>query len=207
MRETFAMNLTVLAGGMDPPGLAAATGVEEAVFAARRRLLQAELRSGEPTVESAFAAIQDLEAAKGVIPGDADIEASLTTLREGVLRYLARDYEALLSRPDLDRQLGIVDYARGLHPDDPFLNQLLGAALLRLQRFPEAIPYLERAAAMKPLDVTYQSNLAYAYMQAGRDEEALEILRRLEVMDPENPAIRQVRERVERRLGEKRVRR
>jgi tetratricopeptide (TPR) repeat protein len=192
---------------MDPPGLAAATGVEEAVFAARRRLLQAELRSGEPTVESAFAAIQDLEAAKGVIPGDADIEASLTTLREGVLRYLARDYEALLSRPDLDRQLGIVDYARGLHPDDPFLNQLLGAALLRLQRFPEAIPYLERAAAMKPLDVTYQSNLAYAYMQAGRDEEALEILRRLEVMDPENPAIRQVRERVERRLGEKRVRR
>lgn len=136
-------------------------------------------------------------------PGDADVEAMLGTLHTAMLRAIARDYEELLSRPDVEKVLEIFAYAQRLQPDDSFLNQLLGAALLRLGRWEEALPYLERAAALRPQDVTYLSNLAYAYEQAGRDDEALEVLRRLETLEPDSAAIARVKARVEKRIAEK----
>ena len=92
------------------------------------------------------------------------------------LRRISEDYTKILERHDLERYVEIFYYAEQLHPDDPFLNQLLGATFLRLKRWKDAVPYLEKAAEARPNDVNYQSNLVFAYEQSGRYADALDAL-------------------------------
>ncbi|MGH7899321.1 MAG: hypothetical protein ACREQQ_15300, partial [Candidatus Binatia bacterium] len=201
--DTFPTDLAALIRGLDPARLARRTGVPATVFEARRNLLEAQLARRQPTLEATFEALIELEAARSLTPNDQDVEVAIANMQAELLGMVARDYVRILERPDLERAAEILDYARQLHPDDPFLNQLLGAAFLRLRRWNDAAPYLEVAANARPDDVTYQSNLAFAYEQSGRDEEALEVVRRLEALAPGNPAFAKVRERIERRLAEK----
>src|SRR6185436_2208436 len=98
------------------------------------------------------------------------------TLQLDLLQRVSQEYQTILQSPDLARQVEVLYYAQQLHPEDPFLNQVLGAAFLRLRRFADAVPYLERAASAKPEDVNFQSNLIVAYEQSGRYDEALEAL-------------------------------
>ena len=54
----------------------------------------------------------------------------------------------------------------------------LGAALLALRRYAEAIPALERAAALAPEDPTILANLATVLRESGRPDEAIDAARR-----------------------------
>jgi spermidine synthase len=203
--ETFHGDLALLAAALDPQALAARTGLDPGTFRARRMLLRAMLRSREPTLPSAYGACRELEQARAESPDDPDVEAVLATVQEALVRYLGREYRELLAQPDRSRLLEIAAYARAARPEDPFLNQFLGAVLIGLGRFAEAVPYLERAAAARPDDWNYQSNLVYAYEQSGRLADALRALDRLEGLAPGRPELAAVRRRIEQRLeGERR---
>jgi predicted Zn-dependent protease len=58
-------------------------------------------------------------------------------------------------------------------PDSPELNDLAGAALLNDQRVEEAIPFLTKALAARPNDLSIRASLGHAWLQAGRPALAL----------------------------------
>jgi spermidine synthase len=201
--ETFPLNLALLVRGLDPAGLGRDTGLDASVFEARKRLLGAQLERRTPTLEATFSALVMLEGARQLAAQDQDIQVAIQNLQGDLLAQVSRDYTKILERPDLDRLVEILYYAERLHPDDPFLNQLLGAAFLRLKRWDDAVPYLERAASARPRDVNYQSNLVFAYERSGRYAEALEALARLEALDAHIPGLDDVKRRIEREQAEK----
>ncbi len=201
--ETFPLDLALLAKGMDPGALARRSGLSPEVFAARKQLLEAQLERREPTLEATFAALVKLEGARGLAPRDADVEVALETMQTDLLRRISEDYKAILQRDDLERYVEIFYYAVELHPDDPFLNQLLGATFLRLERWKDAVPYLEKAASARPNDVTYQSNLVFAYEQSGRYADALDALARVRALEPQTPGLDRVQQRIEQEMAGK----
>ncbi|MGH7805813.1 MAG: fused MFS/spermidine synthase, partial [Candidatus Binatia bacterium] len=197
--ETFVPNLAMLAQSMNPEELARATGAPSALFRSRQRLIAAQLGSREPTIESAFAALGELQGARQEWPGDSDVDYATATIEGTIVRYLAQDYASFLSRPDFERFLGPVVGLAEAHADDPFLQQLAGTAYLRFERFGEALPFLERAANARPDDPTFLSNLAFTYDRLGRYDEALVLVRRLRPIIGENRAIEQFEADLERK--------
>jgi tetratricopeptide (TPR) repeat protein len=189
--------------GFDPAALARRTGVDSTVFQARKLLLEAQLERRTPTLEATFEALVKLDGARELASHDQDIQVAIRNLQASLLAQLANGYQQILGRSDLDRLVEILYYAQQLHPDDPFLNQLMGAAFLRLKRWNDAIPYLERAASERPSDVNYQSNLIFAYERSGRYAEALAALERLEAANRQIPGLDGVKRRIERELAEK----
>src|SRR5262249_25494438 len=206
IKETFPLDLAVLAKGVDPAALARRAGLAPGVFEARKQLLEAQLERSKPTVEATFAALVKLEGARGLAPRDRDVEVALETMQTDLLRRISEGYEAILQRDDLERYVEIFYYAVELHPDDPFLNQLLGATSLRLKRWNDAVPYLEKAAGARPNDVNYQSNLVFAYEQSGRYADALDALARLQALEPKMPGLDRVKQRIEQEMAGKRER-
>ncbi|MFY9644204.1 MAG: tetratricopeptide repeat protein, partial [Terriglobales bacterium] len=67
----------------------------------------------------------------------------------------------------------------------------LGAVLIRLGKFPQAIKELEKAVALKPADIAAQTNLALAYEQTGAYKKAVATFAKLEAdsrrKSPSNP--------------------
>ncbi|HSD09968.1 MAG TPA: tetratricopeptide repeat protein [Candidatus Binatia bacterium] len=204
--ETFPRDLALLVKGLDPGALARRAGLAPEVFEARKQLLEAQLERAQPTLEATFAALVKLEGARGLAPRDADVEVALETMQSDLLRRISEGYEAILQGEDLERYVEIFYYAVELHPDDPFLNQLLGATFLRLKRWQDAVPYLERAARARPNDVNYQSNLVFAYEQSGRYADALGALDRLRALEPQMPELDRVKQRIEKEMAGKRER-
>src|SRR5271157_1905396 len=64
----------------------------------------------------------------------------------------------------------------------------LGAVLMRLGKFPQAIKELEKALALKPGDLPAQIDLALAYEQTGADKKAVFLFERIEVEARRKPA-------------------
>lgn len=201
--ETFPLALALLARGLDPAALARRTGLAAGVFEGRKLLLEAQLERREPTLEATFNALVKLEGARGLVPRDQDVQVAIDTLQGQLLRQLSDGYQEILRREDLDRLVEALYYAQQIHPDDPFLNQLLGAAFLRLKRWNDAVPYLEKAIGAKPDEPTYQANLVFAYEQSGRYSEALDTLARLRALAPRMPGLDDVKERIERAMAGK----
>jgi spermidine synthase len=201
--DTFPFDLALLVRGLEPAELARKTGLHAAVFEARKQLLEAQLARRFGTLDATFTAIVKLEGARSEAPRDQDVEIALETARGDLLRGLADDYAQMLSGGNLEEKLEMLHYAVELHPDDPFLNQLLGAAFLRLERWNDAIPYLESAARERPSDVNYQSNLVLAYERSGRLGDALAGIGRLAELDPRMPGLDDVRRRIEREAAER----
>jgi len=201
--DTFPFDLALLVRGLDPAELARRTGLTVDLFAARRDLLEAQLTRRDGGLDATFAAIVKLEGARSRAPRDQDIQVALESSQADLLRMLGEDYAKILAGDDLQQKLELLNYAAELHAEDPFLNQLLGAAFLKLERWNDALPYLERAARERPNDVNYQSNLVLAYERSGRLAEALAGLDRLGELDPRLPGLDAVRRRIEREMAEK----
>jgi tetratricopeptide (TPR) repeat protein len=66
----------------------------------------------------------------------------------------------------------------------------LGLALLEAKRGPEAIPHLQLAVEIGPVEADFHNNLALALEQAGRPAEAATHYERALAMEPENPLFR-----------------
>lgn len=75
-----------------------------------------------------------------------------------------------------------------LAPQIPEGHLALGAVLIRLGKFPQAIQELERALALRPGDASAQSDLAWAYQQTGAHQKALALFEKMEVEAAAKPA-------------------
>jgi protein O-GlcNAc transferase len=75
-----------------------------------------------------------------------------------------------------------------LAPQIPEGHLALGAVLIRLAKFPQAIQELERALTLKPGDVSAQSDLAWAYQQTGAHQKALALFEKIEAEAAAKPA-------------------
>ena len=203
VKETFPLDLALLVKGLDAGVLARRTGLAPGVFQARKQLLEAQLERRENTLDATFAALVKLEGARQLAPHDQDIEVATNTAQADLLDRVSHDYTSILERSDLGNAVEILYYAHQLHPDDPFLNQLLGAAFLKLQRWHDAVPYLEKAAEARPNDVNYQSNLIFAYERSGQYADALGALGRLRELDSSIPGLDRVKDRIEAEMAGK----
>jgi spermidine synthase len=202
VRETFPLDLALLVRGLDADALARRTGLAPALFQARKQLLEAQLERRSDTLDATFAALVKLDGARQLAPRDQDVQVAIATMQAELLDRVSRDYTQILERPDLGTAVEILYYAEQLHPDDPFLNQLLGAAFLKLQRWNDAVPYLEKAAEARPNDANYLSNLIFAYERSGRYADALGALRRLREVEPNMPGLDRVQERIEAEMAQ-----
>ena len=67
-------------------------------------------------------------------------------------------------------------------------HSALGAVQIRLGKFPQAIKELEKALALKPGDLSAQTNLALAYQQTGVNRKAIPLFEKLELEARKKPA-------------------
>ncbi len=80
--------------------------------------------------------------------------------------------------------LSELEQGLSLAPEDFGLNYYTGLALNSLQRYPEALPHLEKAARLEPEDIPNLNEQAWAYFSTGRTGEAIEIYRRILAKHP-----------------------
>jgi tetratricopeptide (TPR) repeat protein len=117
--------------------------------------------------EGLFAeAVAELEAARGLAPEDADVQADLG------MAYL------LAGRPD--DGLGTLEEALAMRPDDGWLRGLYGLALVEARRTEEGAEQLHRAAAERVEDVELQLLCALASAGEGWADEAWNAVARAE---------------------------
>jgi Flp pilus assembly protein TadD len=117
--------------------------------------------------EGLFAeAIGELEAARALAPGDAEVHADLA------IAYL------LAARQD--DGVAALEEALSLRADDAWMRALYGLALLEARRGEEAAEQLHRAAAERVEDVELQLLSALASADQGWDDEAWNALARAE---------------------------
>lgn len=67
-------------------------------------------------------------------------------------------------------------------------HSALGVVLMRLGKLPQAIKELETALALKPSDVSAETNLALAYQQAGANKKAVDLFKNVEAAAQRQPA-------------------
>jgi tetratricopeptide (TPR) repeat protein len=136
-------------------------------------------------LERSFQALREVDQASQLAPNDGDIAyyKQITTLE--FLDLLNARYTELLNSSSPQTLLPKAGLAAQLQPQNHFVQELLGVTLLKLKKYDEAVAPLEAAASLKPDDVTYLSNLAFAYDQVGRSTDALSVLRQAKTLKPE----------------------
>jgi tetratricopeptide (TPR) repeat protein len=72
-----------------------------------------------------------------------------------------------------------------LDPENPALLNDLGWLSYKMNRYPEAVAALEKAATLDPKNPMIATNLGLAYQKAGRGEEAIARLERALAINPE----------------------
>src|SRR3712207_6453585 len=96
------------------------------------------------------------------------LQIALEHHRAGRLRQAGEGYRALLDR----------------NPDDADAAHWLGVLAVQVGRPGDAIPLLERAAALRADDAAHQHNLGQAYLACGRSKDAAAALRQAAELQP-----------------------
>lgn len=106
-------------------------------------------------------------------------------------RGLAHDSLArfLIRQKRYDEGIAELESATTLLPDDPRTQYFYGVALNSLGRFPEALPYLEKAHRLAPRELEYLTGLATICRDAGKTDLALKYAREALRLDPGNPSL------------------
>lgn len=112
-----------------------------------------------------------------------------------VLNYLG--YSMVEKRIDLTEALEMIQTAVDKSPDSGYIIDSLGWAKFRLGRYDEAVPHLERAAELMPVDPIVNDHLGDAYWAVGRKREAEFQWRRALSFDPEPKEINRIRRKLE----------
>jgi serine/threonine protein kinase/tetratricopeptide (TPR) repeat protein len=85
----------------------------------------------------------------------------------------------------LDEAVREIKRAQELDPLSPTNNSALGLILGLARQFRGCLDYCYKAAELAPNEVTFQENLAYAYLLNGRFEEAIEHYQRVVILNPD----------------------
>jgi tetratricopeptide (TPR) repeat protein len=105
--------------------------------------------------------------------------------RESLARFLIR-----MQR--YDEGVDELKTAAGLLPDSAETQYFYGVALNSLGRFPEALPYLEKARELAPRHLEYLIGLATVCRDAGKGDLALRYAREALALEPDNPQLQQL---------------
>lgn len=112
-----------------------------------------------------------------------------------VLNYLG--YSLIEQRTNLDEALDMIDRAIRQSPDSGYIVDSMGWGLYRLGRFQEALPYMERAAELMPVDPIVNDHLGDVYWAVGRKLEAEFQWRRALSFDPEEKDLHRIRKKLD----------
>jgi tetratricopeptide (TPR) repeat protein len=118
--------------------------------------------------------------------------------------YLKKALEWIRAE-EYERALDSLDRALELNPKYPDLHNFRGIALCEMERFDEAATAFRRSTELCPSHLVPRLNLAFAFLRAGRLDEAEEGLRAVLRQDPDEPVARaRLEELRAARLGDKR---
>jgi len=96
----------------------------------------------------------------------------------GIWMANERNYRGAFLLALKHRELALDEFEDGLkyNPKDPNLIYNLGLTLNRLNRYPEALPYLEKYAKINPGSIPNQIQLGWALASTGKPDRAIRIL-------------------------------
>lgn len=147
-----------------------------AVFDFNQTTRKARLRKPPTTIE-ALLAIQALNSAVETIPPSADVAAAL-----GILH---------VTRGEMKQAVAQFRAATKLRPNDPSLWANLGQAFIDARQFGDASKALQRAFALDPHHLeAWRSKSQMEWLQ-GDYAEAVATLKKLQELEPNNPAHRE----------------
>ncbi len=118
------------------------------------------------------------------------ITASMTNNDRGLAHDSLARFLIRLKR--YDEGVAELKVATELLPENPQTQYFYGVALNSLGRFPEALPYLEKAHQLAPYHLEYLTGLATVCRDAGKTDLALKYAREALKLEPENPQLQQL---------------
>lgn len=185
MAGTMPFILARLLPEIHPDMLARQYGVDSKIMLARALLMRAKAVGADDPLERSFEALRTVDQASQLAPQDEDISyyKQITTLE--FLDLLKARYTEVLNSAAPQTLLPKAAFAAQLQPQNHFAQELLGVTLLKLQKYEAAVAPLEAAASLKGDDITYLSNLAFAYDQVDRSADALRVLKQAKAVKPE----------------------
>jgi len=95
-----------------------------------------------------------------------------------------------LNAADGSQAIGASARAVRANPNDPAMHRLLAGALLQQDRADEALAEFVAVLLIDPLDVVAHAGIGRIYLQAGRDADAVDALRRATDLAPADGEIR-----------------
>ena len=188
-----------------PDRLAEQYGVEPEIMLARALFMRSKAVGTDDPLERSYAALSEVYQASRLTPEDKDIDYYREIATLEFLDLLSARYAELLSSSSPRTLLPKASLAAQLRPDNPFVQELLGVTLLKLEQYEDALGPLEAAVKLRQGDFNYLSNLAFAYDQVGRYEDALGILRQAKGINPNAAQVLdQARARIEQKMRDAR---
>ena len=167
-----------------PDRLAEQYGVEPTTMLARALFMRSKAVGTDDPLERSYMALSEVDQAARLTPDDKDIDYYREIATLEFLDLLVARYTELLNASNPATLLPKARLAAHLRPDNPFVQELLGVTLLKLEQYADALAPLEAAVNARPDDFNYVSNLAFAYEQVGRYADALHMLQRAKQANP-----------------------
>ena len=167
-----------------PDRLAEQYGVEPTTMLARALFMRSKAVGTDDPLERSYMALSEVDQAARLTPDDKDIDYYREIATREFLDLLSARYTELLNASNPATLLPKARLAAHLRPDNPFVQELLGVTLLKLEQYADALAPLEAAVNARPNDFNYVSNLAFAYEQVGRYADALQMLQRAKQANP-----------------------
>ena len=169
---------------IQPDRLAEQYGVEPTTMLARALFMRSKAVGTDDPLERSYMALSEVDQAARLTPDDKDIDYYREIATLEFLDLLSARYTELLNASNPATLLPKARLAAHLRPDNPFVQELLGVTLLKLEQYADALAPLEAAVNARPDDFNYVSNLAFAYEQVGRYADALHMLQRAKQANP-----------------------
>ena len=169
---------------IQPDRLAEQYGVEPTTMLARALFMRSKAVGTDDPLERSYMALSEVDQAARLTPDDKDIDYYREIATLEFLDLLVARYTELLNASNPATLLPKARLAAHLRPDNPFVQELLGVTLLKLEQYADALAPLEAAVNARPDDFNYVSNLAFAYEQVGRYADALHMLQRAKQANP-----------------------
>ena len=159
-------------------------GIDPQIARSRVLFMRSKAVGTDEPLERSYAALSEVYRASRLAPEDKDINYYLDITTLGFLDLLNANYDELLNSSRPNTLLPKARLAAELRPKNPFVQELLGVTLLKLERHQAALEPLDAAVTAREGDFNYLSNLAFAYDQVGRYDDALRTLRQAKDVNP-----------------------
>jgi folate-binding protein YgfZ len=87
----------------------------------------------------------------------------------------AQDEETRKRKADAEQRMAMFKQVLAIDPDDFLANAGMGSAYSDLEKYAEALPFLEKALKVRPTHTVAYNSLANAYEQLGQKDRAIEV--------------------------------